>query len=132
MSLTQSMLEQFNKFPILLQPGDCAGKVCVVTGSNIGIGLETAKHLVCCSAARVTLAVRNIKGGEEAKKVIEAATNRTGVIDVWHLDLASFASVKAFAQKASSELVKLDILVENAAVYKTSTSGVCPRALRRR
>ncbi|KAH7353804.1 hypothetical protein B0T11DRAFT_320706 [Plectosphaerella cucumerina] len=117
MSLTQGMLEQFHKFPVLLHPGDCTDKVCIVTGSNIGIGLETAKHLVRCSAARVILAVRNTKGGEQAKKEIEAETQRTGVIDVWHLDLASFASVKTFAQKASKKLDRIDFLVENAAVY---------------
>lgn len=117
MSLAQGMLEQFHKFPVLLHPGDCADKVCIVTGSNIGIGLETAKHLVRCSAARVILAVRNTKGGEQAKKEIETETQRTGVIDVWHLDLASFASVKTFAQRAINELERLDILVENAAVY---------------
>jgi hypothetical protein len=111
------MLEQFHKFPVLLHPGDCTDKVCIVTGSNIGIGLETAKHLVRCSAARVILAVRNTKGGEQAKKEIEAETQRTGVIDVWHLDLASFASVKTFAQKASKKLDRIDFLVENAAVY---------------
>ncbi|KAH6664817.1 hypothetical protein F5X68DRAFT_250362 [Plectosphaerella plurivora] len=117
MSLTQSMLEQLVHFPVLLHPGDCTDKVCIVTGSNIGIGLETAKHLVRCSAARVILAVRNVKAGEEAKAEIEAATKRTGVVEVWRLDLASFASVKSFAQRAITELDRLDILVENAAVY---------------
>lgn len=116
MSVTQSLLEQFKHLPVLLNPGDCAGKTYIVTGANIGLGFETVKHLVRCSASRVILAVRNVKAGEKAKADIETATGRSGVMDVWHLDLGSFASVIAFANKAIAELDRLDVLVENAAV----------------
>lgn len=34
----------------------------------------------------------------------------------WHLDLASFASVQAFAAKATAQLGRIDALVENAGV----------------
>ncbi|KAH8666890.1 hypothetical protein BX600DRAFT_497613 [Xylariales sp. PMI_506] len=116
MSMTQSFLEQAERLPVLLHPGDCDGKTYIVTGSNTGIGFETAKHLVRCSASRVILAVRNVKAGEKAKRDIVTATGRTGDVDVWQLDLASFASVKAFVAKANTELTRIDCLVENAGV----------------
>lgn len=59
------------------------------------------------------LAVRSITKGEEAKKSIEESEKRTGVVEVWDLDLASYASVKAFAAKAET-LQQLDVAVLNA------------------
>jgi retinol dehydrogenase-12 len=46
---------------------------------------------------------------------IEASTKRIGVAEVWPLDLASYASVKAFAAKAAT-LPPLDAVVEHAGV----------------
>lgn len=53
--------------------------------------------------------------GEAAKKDIETTTKRTGVIEVWQLDLGSYASVKAFAERAKA-LPRLDSIVENAGI----------------
>lgn len=36
-------------------------------------------------------------------------------VDCWELDLADYASVIAFAQRAETELDKVDILMSNAA-----------------
>jgi NAD(P)-dependent dehydrogenase (short-subunit alcohol dehydrogenase family) len=94
----------------------CAGKTYIVTGSNNGLGLETARHLVGSSASRVILAVRNISAGETAKVDIERSTRRTGVVEVWHLDLASYASVKKFAAKVQKDLDRLDGVIQNAGI----------------
>lgn len=114
--LTESICDQWSQLPILLGPGAAAGKTYIVTGANVGIGLETSKHLVKASASRVILAVRNVEAGERAKIEIEKETGVEGVAEVWHLDLSSFASVKAFATKATRELERLDVLVNNAAI----------------
>ena len=74
--------EQYRKLPILANDSTCSGKTYIVTGSNSGLGLETARHLVEFSASRVVLAVRNITAGENAKKDIEKSTGRKGVIQV--------------------------------------------------
>ena len=74
--------EQYRKLPILVNNSICSGKTYVVTGSNSGLGLETAKHLVEFLAARVILAVRNLTSGEKAKTEIEKATGREGTIQV--------------------------------------------------
>lgn len=93
---------------------DFSNQTCIVTGSNSGIGLEAAKHLVRLNAARVILAVRNVTRGEEAKEWIETETGRKDVVEVWHLDLSSYESVKQFAHHASNNLDRLDCLLENA------------------
>jgi len=91
------------------------GQTVIVTGSNVGLGFEAAKHFARLTAARIILAVRNVKAGEEAKVDIEKSTNRQGICEVWQLDLGSFASVKTFGERAAS-LERLDVVVENAAV----------------
>jgi NAD(P)-dependent dehydrogenase (short-subunit alcohol dehydrogenase family) len=92
------------------------GQTIIVTGSNIGMGLEAARHFVRLDAAKVILAVRALSKGESAKSSIESSEKRTGVVEVWELELASYASVKAFAEKAKG-LERLDVVVENAGMY---------------
>jgi NAD(P)-dependent dehydrogenase (short-subunit alcohol dehydrogenase family) len=94
----------------------CAGQTIIVTGSNVGLGKEAARHFARLGASKVILAVRNSKAGEEAKKDIETSTKcGTAVIEVWSLDLSSYESVKSFADRAS-KLPRLDVLLENAGV----------------
>ncbi|KAF5006550.1 hypothetical protein FDECE_7076 [Fusarium decemcellulare] len=120
MSQAQDLLDQVSgqrrNLPLLVTPETCSGHTYIVTGANSGIGFEAAKHLVSCGAARVILAVRNIIAGEKAKTDIEASTGKTGSAEVWHLDLASYESVKAFAKRAILELDRIDALIENAGV----------------
>ncbi|KAF7179726.1 hypothetical protein CNMCM7691_008776 [Aspergillus felis] len=92
------------------------GQTVVITGASAGLGLEAARHIVRLDAAKVVLAVRNLDAGEEAKRDIERTTRRTGICEVWQLDLASRDSVIAFADRASAQLGRLDVLVANAAV----------------
>lgn len=94
---------------------DWSGKTVIVTGANVGLGFEAARHFVRLGAARVILAVRSTEKGEAAQASIEASTGRR-VVEVWPLDLQSYASVKAFAARASAQLDRLDALVENAAI----------------
>lgn len=91
------------------------GKTVIVTGSNIGLGLEAARHITRLGAEKVILAVRSVEKGEQAKKSIEESTKRTGVVEVWQLDLASYESVKSFSERALS-LPRLDVLLENAGI----------------
>lgn len=94
---------------------DFSGQTVIVTGSNVGLGLEAARHFTRLNAEKVILAVRNLEKGEAAKESIEATTNRTGVIEVWQLDLSSYESVKQFVRKAEG-LKRLDVVVENAGI----------------
>lgn len=102
---------------------DFTGKTIIVTGSNVGLGLEASRHLVRLNAAKVILGVRNVEKGERAKKEIEESTQRLNVVEVWQVDLSSYESVKQFAKKVEG-LARLDAVIENAGiavnVYKTS------------
>lgn len=98
-----------------LPPCDAAEQTIIVTGSNVGLGLEAARHFVRLDAKKVILAVRSVEKGDKAKKSIEESTQRSGVVEVWQLDLSSYESVKQFATKAQS-LQRLDAVVENAGI----------------
>ncbi|KAI4256033.1 MAG: hypothetical protein L6R42_006432 [Xanthoria sp. 1 TBL-2021] len=90
-------------------------QIVVVTGSNTGLGLEAARHYVRLGAARVILAVRSLEKGEAAKRSLDESEKRLGVVEVWHLDLSSYDSVRQFAKRAN-DLPRLDVLLENAGI----------------
>jgi retinol dehydrogenase-12 len=113
MDYTAWFRSQYVKLPVPVTR--FTGQTVIVTGSNVGLGLETARHFVGLDASKVILAVRSISKGEAAAKSIEESTGRTGVVDVWHLDHASYASIEAFAKKAQS-LDRLDVVVINAGI----------------
>jgi NAD(P)-dependent dehydrogenase (short-subunit alcohol dehydrogenase family) len=88
------------------------GKVVVVTGSNVGIGLETAVG-VAERGATTVLACRSQAKADAAAKVV---TQRTWNDDVHvvALDLADLASVCKAADEILSRWARLDVLVNNA------------------
>ncbi|KAJ0339263.1 hypothetical protein COL922a_004648 [Colletotrichum nupharicola] len=97
--------------------GSSAGKTIVITGSNVGLGKEAARHYVRLGASKMILAVRNLDKGTAAKDDIESTTNcAKGVIEVWQLDMSSYASVQKFAARLSSQLGRVDIFHANAGV----------------
>ncbi|OLN84935.1 WW domain-containing oxidoreductase 1 [Colletotrichum chlorophyti] len=104
---------QFKHLPYPSQ--DCAGRTIIVTGSNVGLGLEAARHFVRLNAGKVILAVRSTDKGEAARTDIELTTGRRGVVEVWPLDQTSFDSVKEFSARADA-LPRLDWVVLNASI----------------
>ena len=88
------------------------GKVIIVTGSNSGIGKETAKSLVGMGAT-VVMAVRNRERGERAREEIVAETGNESV-SVMVCDVASRDSIKRFAEAFKEEYDRLDLLINNA------------------
>jgi NAD(P)-dependent dehydrogenase (short-subunit alcohol dehydrogenase family) len=101
---------------------DCSGQVIIVTGSNVGLGLDAAKHFVRLNAAKVILAVRTESKGEDAKKqIIDSLGADPSRAEVWKLDMSSNASVKAFADRVN-RLDRLDAVVENAGVMTENWS----------
>jgi len=94
---------------------DLSGQTIIVTGSNVGLGFEAARHFTRLNADKVILAVRNLEKGEAAKKSIEESTKRQGAVEAWQLDLGSYESTKQFAKRAEG-LKRLDAVVENAGI----------------
>ncbi|KAJ3986640.1 hypothetical protein F5890DRAFT_956913 [Lentinula detonsa] len=109
-----ALLQQLKPLPHVLQ-ADLTGKVVVVTGANTGLGFEAAKHFAQMNPKKVILACRSEEKGEQAvQKIVRTGYMRA---EVWLLDLSSFDSVQAFADRFEKEGGgRLDILVENAAV----------------
>lgn len=97
---------------------DLAGKICLVTGGNSGLGEATAKALAQHNPAKLYLATRSRPKGEEALARIRSSSPAaaSASIDILPLDLASFASVKTAAARVISEVDRLDILQLNGGV----------------
>jgi NAD(P)-dependent dehydrogenase (short-subunit alcohol dehydrogenase family) len=105
-------------FPHLMKPNpgelNLKDKVCIVTGSNSGIGKETALALAEMGASVVTV-VRNKESGEKAcSEIIEASGNNS--IDLMICDLSSMESIRRFAAEFKDKYDRLDVLINNAGV----------------
>jgi NAD(P)-dependent dehydrogenase (short-subunit alcohol dehydrogenase family) len=100
--------------------GKMDGKVTIVTGSNTGIGKETARGLAE-QGATVVLAVRDVEKGKGAQADIQATTGSSRVT-VMPLDLASAASIRAFARAFEAAFPRLDVLVNNAGLWTRTRS----------
>lgn len=105
-----------------------AGKRIIVTGANSGIGFDASLKFVRLGAATVILAVRSIDKGKTAQAAIEKAVpDRVGVIQVWKLDMKTYASIQSFAKRVDAEMDRIDIALLNAGViygdYRLSAEG---------
>jgi NAD(P)-dependent dehydrogenase (short-subunit alcohol dehydrogenase family) len=87
-------------------------KLCVVTGANTGIGLETARGLAA-RGARVVMTARNESKGSAAVDEVRQSTGNERV-EMLQLDLASFASVRHAARELRERHPSIDVLINNA------------------
>ena len=90
------------------------GKTMIVTGGNSGLGFESVKALAGAGAT-VILAARDAAKAKAAKESIDA-TKPSGRVVVMPLDLASFASIRAFASAFHDRFDRLDLLMNNAGI----------------
>jgi NAD(P)-dependent dehydrogenase (short-subunit alcohol dehydrogenase family) len=89
-----------------------ASKVCVVTGSNSGIGKETALSLAGMGATLVMVA-RNREKGQKALDEIVAQTGNHSV-SLMICDMSSVASIRSFTADFRTRYNQLNVLVNNA------------------
>jgi NAD(P)-dependent dehydrogenase (short-subunit alcohol dehydrogenase family) len=94
---------------------DLSGKTYLVTGSSSGMGFETARALSQHNA-HVIMAARNKEKLDKAAVDIKAKGGK-GKLDTMELDLTSFRSIAAFADKYKKTGNPLDVLVNNAGVF---------------
>jgi NAD(P)-dependent dehydrogenase (short-subunit alcohol dehydrogenase family) len=87
--------------------------VALVTGANQGIGLQIAKDLVA-HGFTVLVGSRNFERGKAAAKEIGPDARAL------QLDVTDQASVAAAAERIRTELGRLDVLINNAAISNTS------------
>jgi NAD(P)-dependent dehydrogenase (short-subunit alcohol dehydrogenase family) len=89
-----------------------SGKICIVTGSNSGIGKETALSLVEMGAT-VIMVVRNQEKGQKALDEIIVQTGKHSV-SLMLCDMSSVASIRDFVKEFKKKYDRLDVLVNNA------------------
>ena len=90
------------------------GKLAIITGSNTGIGYETALDFAQ-RGAHVIMACRDMKKAEKAaQNIINLTGNKK--VEVEYLDLSDLDTVRSFASKILSKYDKLDLLVNNAGI----------------
>ena len=94
------------------------GRTAVVTGSNTGIGFETASALAC-HGAHVVLAVRDTtKGAAAADRIREKHSSAN--VTVQRLDLNSLGSIHTAADQLRIEHPRIDLLINNAGIAHIS------------
>lgn len=92
------------------------GQTGIVTGSNVGLGLEASRQLLGLGLSHLILAVRDEAKGKAAKEAL--AKGAPGAkIEVWKLDMSVYESVTSFAERCTS-LARLDFVILNAGVFK--------------
>jgi 3-oxoacyl-[acyl-carrier protein] reductase len=87
------------------------GKVAIVTGAARGLGQEFAKRLAAEGAAVIAGDVRDCD--DTAAQITGAGGKAIGL----HMDVADMDSCQAVVDKAVAEFGRVDVLVNNAALY---------------
>jgi NAD(P)-dependent dehydrogenase (short-subunit alcohol dehydrogenase family) len=93
--------------------GDAPRKLVLITGANTGLGKQAALELSRDHGFEVVGACRSLERGEAAAAAIAAAG---GSLTVMELDLASFASIRRFAEAFTSTYGRCDVLLNNAGI----------------
>jgi len=93
---------------------DESGRLAIITGSNTGLGYDTARVLAG-RGAHVVMAVRDTAKGEAAAARIRQLT-RGAELTVHKLDLGSLASVKEAGAALAAAYPRIDLLINNAGV----------------
>jgi len=93
---------------------DESGRIAIVTGSNTGLGYDTARVLAA-RGAQVVMAVRDTAKGETAAARIRGITPSADV-KVHKLDLGSLDSVRTAAAELAAAYPRIDLLINNAGV----------------
>jgi NAD(P)-dependent dehydrogenase (short-subunit alcohol dehydrogenase family) len=92
--------------------GSFAGKVAVVTGSESGIGRETARAL-CANGAAVVLNGRNAERLEHTRQTLAAAGYAVAACVA---DVTNYAACEHLITTAIEHFGRLDILITNASI----------------
>ena len=90
-------------------------KTILITGATDGLGLETAKALDALGHT-VLLHGRDAKKLERAKALLGGESTRTYVAD-----LADYDQVEALGAAVAGDHARLDVLINNAGVFRTSS-----------
>src|SRR6478672_2859889 len=99
----------------IMENGKLSGKVAVVTGASKGIGAGIAKQFAAEGAAVV---VNYASSKKDADKVVDEITKGGGKAVAVQGSVAKKAEVERLFAETKKAFGRLDVLVNNAAVYK--------------
>src|SRR5277367_5372984 len=92
-----------------------SNKVAVVTGASKGIGADIAKGL---AAEGASVVVNYASSKEGADKVVSAIVAKGGKAIAVQGDVSKAADIKHLFAETKKAYGKLDVLVNNAGIYK--------------
>jgi NAD(P)-dependent dehydrogenase (short-subunit alcohol dehydrogenase family) len=92
-----------------------AGQTMVITGANRGIGRATAEGLARMGP-RLVLVCRNAEAAETTVAALRKASGNPN-ITYKQADLSRLADVRRLAAELNEELTRLDVLLNNAAIF---------------
>nr|WP_319570139.1 SDR family oxidoreductase [uncultured Draconibacterium sp.] len=93
-------------------------KICLITGCNSGIGKVTAIELAK-KGYEIIMLVRDSEKSRIAFEEIKSASG--GKVILKYVDLASLDSIKKISEEIKSQYDRIDILINNAGLFKRSS-----------
>lgn len=90
-------------------------RICLITGCNSGIGKVTAIELAK-KGFEIIMLVRDSEKSRMAYEEIKSASG--GKIILKYVDLASLDSIKKISEEIKSEYERIDVLINNAGLFK--------------
>ncbi|MCF8232849.1 MAG: SDR family oxidoreductase [Bacteroidales bacterium] len=95
---------------------ETTSKTCLITGSNSGIGKETAVQLAKKGYHLILL----VRDSEKSRNALKEIRDKSGSenIDMIFADLSSLDSIEKAVQQIKTHYNRLDRIINNAGVYK--------------
>ena len=94
-----------------------AGKVCIVSGSTSGVGLEAIKRLAR-GGAHIVMVCRNL---EKAEAIREEIVSQYKVpVDIVLADFSDLDDVRKAADDPIKRLPRIDVLINSAGLHSTT------------
>lgn len=95
-------------------------KIILLTGATDGIGLETAKKLASMGHTLLLHGRNETKLNDVVKNLMELP--ETGIIESYICDLSNLNDVKSFAHQVMKRHQNIDVIINNAGIYKTANA----------
>ena len=94
----------------------------IITGGCSGMGEGLATMMVMAGATVVLGCRDSVKADAAVNRIKDATAGSPGSVETMELDLASFRSVRSFAEDYRATYKRLDVLVNNAGTLQACTT----------